>query len=96
MFEMLTVDPNFPGHGICNNLSKSTTLPVATDDARMLGKEAVELLKAMKANAADLRGVRLSRALCAWACVCVRACVRDDLTVHMCVCLCVCVQCVCV
>lgn len=45
------------GHGICNSMSKSSTLPLATDSPDLLGKEAVGLLRAMKVNSPDLRGV---------------------------------------
>ncbi|KAL3841317.1 hypothetical protein ACJMK2_019479 [Sinanodonta woodiana] len=47
----------FMGHGICNNISKSVTLPMATDDAKVIGKECVAILRQQKAQAADIRGV---------------------------------------
>lgn len=50
---------NFLGHGICNNFSKSVTLPMATDDAKIVCRETMSLLKQLKAAAEDLRGVGL-------------------------------------
>ncbi|KAK3580894.1 hypothetical protein CHS0354_008176 [Potamilus streckersoni] len=47
----------FMGHGVCNNISKSVTLPMATDDAKVIGKECVAILRQQKAQAADFRGV---------------------------------------
>ncbi|WAR14731.1 REV1-like protein [Mya arenaria] len=38
----------FMGHGICNNFSKSVTLPMATDEARIVGRETILLLKQHK------------------------------------------------
>ena len=45
------------GHGICNNLSKSVSLPLATDDAKIVGKEVVTILRQQRAAPEDLRGV---------------------------------------
>ncbi|OWF54110.1 DNA repair protein REV1-like isoform X2 [Mizuhopecten yessoensis] len=47
----------FMGHGICNNLSKSVTLPMATDDAKVISKECLGILHNMKVKASDLRGI---------------------------------------
>lgn len=47
----------FMGHGICNNLSKSVTLPVATDDPKIVARETISLLRQQKAPPEDLRGI---------------------------------------
>ncbi|XP_067658458.1 DNA repair protein REV1-like [Haliotis asinina] len=47
----------FMGHGICNNVSKSSSLPMATDDGKVIAKECIAMMRAMKANTADLRGI---------------------------------------
>ncbi|XP_069136665.1 DNA repair protein REV1-like [Argopecten irradians] len=47
----------FMGHGICNNLSKSVTLPMATDDPNIISRECIGILHAMKVKASDLRGI---------------------------------------
>lgn len=56
-YTLKTYVSNTLGHGICNNLSRAVTFPVATDDASFLAKEAIALVKAMKTNVTDLRGV---------------------------------------
>jgi DNA repair protein REV1 len=48
---------HFSGHGICNNFSKSVTLPLATDDTKIVAKETIGLLRSHKVDASDLRGV---------------------------------------
>ena len=52
----------FIGHGICKNLSKSVSLPLATDDARLVGKECITILHQLRAVPEDLRGVKYIRA----------------------------------
>ncbi|XP_062595150.1 DNA repair protein REV1-like [Saccostrea cucullata] len=47
----------FMGHGICNNISKSTMLPMATDDAGLIHQECMTILHGLRLNCADLRGV---------------------------------------
>ncbi|XP_060082771.1 DNA repair protein REV1-like [Ylistrum balloti] len=47
----------FMGHGICNNLSKSVTLPMATDDPKVICRECIGILNHMKVKASDLRGI---------------------------------------
>ncbi|ESP04544.1 hypothetical protein LOTGIDRAFT_170636 [Lottia gigantea] len=47
----------FMGHGICNSLSRSITLPLATDDASCIAKESLMLLHALKVDVTDLRGI---------------------------------------
>ncbi len=45
------------GHGICDNFSKSTSIPVATDDQNIIAKECVVLLKGLCITASDIRGM---------------------------------------
>lgn len=52
-----TETAKFLGHGICNNLSKSVSLPLATDDAKIVGKEVVTILRQQRAAPEDLRGI---------------------------------------
>ncbi|XP_022099983.1 DNA repair protein REV1-like isoform X2 [Acanthaster planci] len=47
----------FMGHGICDNLAKSTTLAQATDKLSIIQQESQVLLAQMKTEASDLRGV---------------------------------------
>ena len=49
-----------PGHGICDNLSRSVTLPRFTDSAKELGREGRGLLRAVGVPARDIRGVGLT------------------------------------
>ncbi|XP_078589278.1 DNA repair protein REV1-like isoform X2 [Branchiostoma floridae x Branchiostoma japonicum] len=52
------VEPSkFMGHGICDSLSKSSTLGLATDDPKVIGKEAWNILCQMKLLPSDLRGL---------------------------------------
>ncbi|CAH1257907.1 DNA repair protein REV1-like isoform X2 [Branchiostoma lanceolatum] len=52
------VEPSkFMGHGICDSLSKSSTLGLATDDPKVIGKEAWNVLSQMKLPPSDLRGL---------------------------------------
>ena len=48
------------GHGICDNLSRSVTLPRFTDSAKDLGREGRSLLRAVGIPARDIRGVGLT------------------------------------
>ncbi|XP_071805279.1 DNA repair protein REV1-like isoform X1 [Asterias amurensis] len=56
----------FMGHGICDNLAKSTTLAQSTDRLGVIQEESKTLLSQMRVDASDLRGVgiQISR-LCA-------------------------------
>ena len=45
------------GHGICDNISKSATVPQPTDDTKVIAKETVSLLQQLKIIASDIRGV---------------------------------------
>ncbi|XP_038061911.1 DNA repair protein REV1-like [Patiria miniata] len=47
----------FMGHGICDNLAKSTTLAQATDKLSRIQQECKALLAQMRIDASDLRGV---------------------------------------
>ncbi|KAL5013110.1 hypothetical protein ScPMuIL_007380 [Solemya velum] len=47
----------FLGHGICTNVSKSVTLPAATDDATLISKECLSLLRQIAVPVCDLRGI---------------------------------------
>ncbi|KAK6842153.1 DNA repair protein rev1 [Apiospora arundinis] len=49
--------PKNLGHGKCDTFNKSTMFGVATNDAKVLGKEAVTMLRSFKFNAGDLRGL---------------------------------------
>ncbi|KAK8114460.1 DNA repair protein REV1 [Apiospora kogelbergensis] len=49
--------PKNLGHGKCDTFNKSTVFGVATNDAQVLGKEAVSMLRSFKFNAGDLRGL---------------------------------------
>ena len=45
------------GHGICDNLAKTTTLATFCDSADVIGSESVNLLRALNVKAEDVRGV---------------------------------------
>lgn len=47
----------FMGHGICNNISKSSMLPLATDDASLIYQECMTILNGLRLNCSDLRGI---------------------------------------
>lgn len=47
----------FSGHGLCNNISKSSTLPLATDDSKIIAKECITILKHQRLKVQDLRGI---------------------------------------
>ncbi|XP_061163999.1 DNA repair protein REV1-like [Saccostrea echinata] len=47
----------FMGHGICNNISKSTMLPMATDDASLIHQECMTILQGLRLDCTDLRGI---------------------------------------
>ncbi|XP_064611055.1 DNA repair protein REV1-like [Liolophura sinensis] len=47
----------FLGHGICNQITKSATLPLATDNTQIIAKEVITILKGLKVSAADIRGI---------------------------------------
>ncbi|KAK4130466.1 DNA repair protein [Trichocladium antarcticum] len=45
------------GHGKCDTFNKSAVFGVATNDAEMIGKEAVSILRSYKFSPGDLRGL---------------------------------------
>lgn len=45
------------GHGLCNHISKSSTLPLATDDPKIIAKECLTILRNQHLKVQDLRGV---------------------------------------
>ncbi|BFZ23118.1 hypothetical protein BsWGS_26157 [Bradybaena similaris] len=47
----------FMGHGICNTFNKSSNLPVATNDEKVIAREVVSLYRAHRVEAADVRGI---------------------------------------
>ncbi|XP_042317030.1 DNA repair protein REV1 isoform X2 [Sceloporus undulatus] len=47
----------FGGHGICDNISRTVTLSHATDSAKVIGKEMLNMFHTMKLNISDMRGV---------------------------------------
>ncbi|VDI54669.1 DNA repair protein REV1 [Mytilus galloprovincialis] len=47
----------FMGHGLCNHISKSSTLPLATDDPKIIAKECLTILRNQHLKVQDLRGV---------------------------------------
>jgi len=48
----------FAGHGVCDSLCKSSTLPMATDNADIIAQECCSLLRQIKVDPEDLRGVK--------------------------------------
>ncbi|KAH0624622.1 hypothetical protein JD844_032280 [Phrynosoma platyrhinos] len=52
------VEPaKFGGHGICDNIARTVTLSHATDSAKVIGKEMLNMFHTMKLNISDMRGV---------------------------------------
>ncbi|XP_008059405.1 DNA repair protein REV1 isoform X2 [Carlito syrichta] len=47
----------FGGHGICDNIARTVTLDQATDNAKIIGKAALNMFHTMKLNISDMRGV---------------------------------------
>ena len=45
------------GHGICDNISKSTTMLVVTDDCHVIAKECITLLQNMNISPSHIRGM---------------------------------------
>eukprot|EP00794_Sanderia_malayensis_P015420 gene15420-16993_t len=45
------------GHGICDNISKSSSIPMATDDKSIIAKECIMHLKNLAVAASDIRGM---------------------------------------
>uniref|UniRef100_A0A8B9EU20 DNA repair protein REV1 n=1 Tax=Anser cygnoides TaxID=8845 RepID=A0A8B9EU20_ANSCY len=52
------VEPaKYGGHGICDNIARTVTLDHATDSAKIIGKETLNMFHTMKLNISDMRGV---------------------------------------
>lgn len=47
----------FGGHGICDNIARTVSLDHATDNAKVIGKEMLNMFHSMKLNISDMRGV---------------------------------------
>lgn len=47
----------FMGHGICDNIARSCTLPTVTDDAQVIAKQCHVLLKQLSVTPEDMRGM---------------------------------------
>nr|XP_020661263.1 DNA repair protein REV1 isoform X1 [Pogona vitticeps]XP_020661264.1 DNA repair protein REV1 isoform X1 [Pogona vitticeps]XP_020661265.1 DNA repair protein REV1 isoform X1 [Pogona vitticeps]XP_020661266.1 DNA repair protein REV1 isoform X1 [Pogona vitticeps] len=47
----------FGGHGICDTVARTVTLNDATDSAKVIGKETLNMFHTMKLNISDMRGV---------------------------------------
>ncbi|KAJ7319699.1 hypothetical protein JRQ81_019210 [Phrynocephalus forsythii] len=47
----------FGGHGICDTVARTVTLHDATNSAKMIGKEILNMFHTMKLNICDMRGV---------------------------------------
>ncbi|XP_061482850.1 DNA repair protein REV1 isoform X2 [Rhineura floridana] len=52
-----TEPAKFGGHGICDNVARTVTLNHATDSAKVIGKEILNMFHTMKLNISDMRGV---------------------------------------
>nr|XP_009932873.1 PREDICTED: DNA repair protein REV1 isoform X2 [Opisthocomus hoazin] len=52
------VEPaKYGGHGICDSIARTVTLDHATDSAKVIGKETLNMFHTMKLNISDMRGV---------------------------------------
>ena len=47
----------YMGHGLCDNISKSVTLPTPTNSAVLLSRYCFQLLHAITVSAQDIRGM---------------------------------------
>lgn len=47
----------FMGHGICDNIARSCTLPTVTDEAHIIAKQCHALLKQLSVTPDDMRGM---------------------------------------
>lgn len=47
----------FMGHGICDNIARSFTLPTVTDEAQVIAKQCHALLKQLSVTPEDMRGM---------------------------------------
>ena len=58
-----TIKFDVAGHGVCDNLAKSVTLPVATQEVRVIAKQCITLVRGMRITPSDFRGVGNSNRL---------------------------------
>ncbi|XP_041377375.1 DNA repair protein REV1-like [Gigantopelta aegis] len=49
--------PKYLGHGKCTSFSKSTTLPVSTDDVVTISKQCINMMNSQRIDTTDIRGV---------------------------------------
>ena len=47
----------YMGHGICDSVSKTQTLPLPTDDASIISKNCWSLLRSLNVPPSDIRGI---------------------------------------
>lgn len=47
----------FLGHGLCDNLSRSVTLPSPTDDRNVIAKSVLSMLRTLQVQPSDIRGM---------------------------------------
>ena len=52
--------PKFMGHGDCDNMSRSVTLPRFTDAASDLGAQGKALLRTLRVDPTQIRGIGLN------------------------------------
>ena len=80
--------PKFMGHGDCDNMSRSVTLSRFTDAASELGSQGKALLRALRIDPTQIRGIGLNVgtfALLSKLGRCLRFLFRSVLTKDMCV-----------
>ena len=51
--------PKHLGHGLCDTFNKSVQLGVATNDAMILARETISMMKSLKIPPGELRGIGL-------------------------------------
>ena len=49
----------YMGHGICDSVSKTQTLPLPTDDASIISKNCWSLLRSLNVPPSDIQGIRI-------------------------------------
>lgn len=62
--------PKFMGHGDCDNMSRSITLSRFTDSASELGSQGKALLRALRVEPTQIRGIGLNVCTYNAQCVC--------------------------
>ena len=60
--------PKFMGHGDCDNMSRSVTLSRFTDSPAELASQGKALLKALKVDPTQIRGIGLNVIRCSSSC----------------------------